>query len=320
MSTSTVKQIDREAIGSVVGDWLVNGALDIKSSTNSINITGEVKENYTGAKMPEGVPAIDFANAKSAAKGSLKAKSVSIDKQHDGNLLIEGTDSDPIEIKGDVHVNGDVIIKGPYRGVGTIYASGNIFVPFDLIAKRSVFPFPDDREEALRKARASVSSGLDDGLGLATPGTVYIGDVDSGVIGALAIDTRSEVTSMYEWFGRDKFNRTLRRRPRLSDGPKNTGRKGVNVVDAFLYASRSIEGKADSSALSIRGRRRGLLQRSQRGERLRRDVRQEPGARPPNGQFLCRIRLAFSDRQVSCLRTVRAIVVEGRIEQVDSMS
>ncbi len=56
-----------------------------------------------------------------------------------GNVVIDGTSS-PIITDGEVFVDGDVVIKGTYTGVGTLYAN-NIFILGDLIAKNSPFPF-----------------------------------------------------------------------------------------------------------------------------------------------------------------------------------
>jgi len=46
-----------------------------------------------------------------------------------GNLYLEGTLADPIELNGAMVVRGDVIISGYVTGQGAIYAGGNVYCP-----------------------------------------------------------------------------------------------------------------------------------------------------------------------------------------------
>jgi Tfp pilus assembly protein PilX len=50
----------------------------------------------------------------------------------DGNLVLNGPRTNPLEISGSIYVNGDVIISGWVKGSGTIIARGNIYVVGDL--------------------------------------------------------------------------------------------------------------------------------------------------------------------------------------------
>ncbi|MBU1853486.1 MAG: pilus assembly PilX N-terminal domain-containing protein [Candidatus Omnitrophica bacterium] len=45
-----------------------------------------------------------------------------------GNIVLIGTDTDPIEINGPVVVTGDIVIKGNITGQGCIYAGRNIYL------------------------------------------------------------------------------------------------------------------------------------------------------------------------------------------------
>ena len=49
-----------------------------------------------------------------------------------GNLVLEGTPSDPIVIQGTVYVDGDVVINGSVTGDGKIVARGNVYVAGDI--------------------------------------------------------------------------------------------------------------------------------------------------------------------------------------------
>lgn len=47
--------------------------------------------------------------------------------QYAGNVLLVGTDSDPLQIDGKIFVDGDIVIRGPITGTGQLFAKGNIY-------------------------------------------------------------------------------------------------------------------------------------------------------------------------------------------------
>lgn len=51
---------------------------------------------------------------------------------YDGNLILVGTDADPIVIQDRVAVNGDLVIKGPVKGRGQLLVRGNVYVVGDV--------------------------------------------------------------------------------------------------------------------------------------------------------------------------------------------
>lgn len=52
---------------------------------------------------------------------------------YDGNLVLVGTEKEPIQIDGVLAVNGDVVIKGPVAGAGKILARNNIYFAGDTV-------------------------------------------------------------------------------------------------------------------------------------------------------------------------------------------
>ncbi len=50
-----------------------------------------------------------------------------------GNLVLIGTETNPIVLDGPVVVRGALIIKGYVKGKGTIYANHNVYIPDDLL-------------------------------------------------------------------------------------------------------------------------------------------------------------------------------------------
>lgn len=51
-----------------------------------------------------------------------------------GNLVLIGTETNPIDIDGDVWVEGDVIISGYVRGLGGLYSGRNVYIAGDVQA------------------------------------------------------------------------------------------------------------------------------------------------------------------------------------------
>jgi len=51
---------------------------------------------------------------------------------YDGNLILVGSDYDPIVINNKVAVDGDLVIKGKVKGKGQILVSGNVYVVGDI--------------------------------------------------------------------------------------------------------------------------------------------------------------------------------------------
>jgi hypothetical protein len=133
------------------------------------------------------------------------AQAIEISKTHKGNLFLDGT-ATPFELAGEVFIDGDLVIKGSYKGVGTIYAR-NIYVIGDVKAIHSPFPYPAAESEALAHARASVARG-DDALHLAALSQLVVGEVKTKLASASdielkGIETRAKPSnpSLYEWFG-----------------------------------------------------------------------------------------------------------------------
>jgi hypothetical protein len=80
-----------------------------------------------------------------------------------GNLVLTGTEDNPIIIDGTVVVDGDLIIHGYVKGQGTLVARGNIYVPSDLeYLDGEMFGYGADS-----KVNA---------LGMAAGGNVLVGD------------------------------------------------------------------------------------------------------------------------------------------------
>ncbi|MEM9801198.1 MAG: hypothetical protein AAGA20_12805 [Planctomycetota bacterium] len=87
----------------------------------------------------------------------------------DGNVILTGTDTDPIQIDGDVAIDGDLVISGPITGSGSLWVKGNIYVRGDL-------EYDDSVLAGVRQFGYS-PSGQQNALGMTAGGNVLIGDI-----------------------------------------------------------------------------------------------------------------------------------------------
>lgn len=95
-----------------------------------------------------------------------------------GNVILTGTQANPIVLDGTVAIDGDVVIQGWVKGTGTILASGNIYVPTDLQYLDGHAYLPGDSPGSPTGPRTFgiAADGTRNVLGLAAGGNVLIGD------------------------------------------------------------------------------------------------------------------------------------------------
>jgi Tfp pilus assembly protein PilX len=88
------------------------------------------------------------------------------------NVVLVGTDANPIEIDGPVVVSGDVLIKGKVKGQGTIYSGRNTHILGDVeYVNPPNWPKPD-----IDPTGTDTVNAARDFLGLAAKGNVIVGD------------------------------------------------------------------------------------------------------------------------------------------------
>ncbi len=277
----------------IEGRWLAAQAFDAArpdagctaegclGTSVSVTATGGITANYRGAELPldttgDGVPdfpALDFTKLPALMRGTVTttgAFPAAVAKVHQGNLILVGTASKPIALSGDVLVTGDLVIKGRYTGTGSIYVMGNIYIPSDLRAVRSAFPYADDETLALAKATAQMAAMSTDALGLATQGSIFIGDIqkhqnsDAGNEAvnvynhpATPANRRGEalgVLGVLGWFpgGSAEFDKLYENAVScLTQEYTQIG--SFNMVEAFLYAKNTVAGISRRASYTIRG-------------------------------------------------------------------
>ncbi|MEZ5973927.1 MAG: hypothetical protein R3E96_03515, partial [Planctomycetota bacterium] len=92
-----------------------------------------------------------------------------------GNVVLYGTEANPIVLDGTIAVDGDVVLAGVIKGSGAIMASGNVFIPGEL------------------KYADGVDGGGNRTFGVATDGTLNAVAVTAG--GNVTFGDPSHVTS-----------------------------------------------------------------------------------------------------------------------------
>ena len=105
-----------------------------------------------------------------------------------GNLLLWGTDENPIVLDGPVIVRGGLIIKGKVTGKGVIYTEENIYIPDNLTYVNPPttkpdwdyydYATPEERDAAWQAAREvwKLENQDADGMGLLTKENIIIAD------------------------------------------------------------------------------------------------------------------------------------------------
>lgn len=179
-------------------------------------------------------------------KGTLKADaSIFVTDRYSGTLVAMGIQA-PLEVNGEIHIDGDLIIGGRYRGVGTIYAR-NIFIVRDLKGEDVPYPFSLDAKEALAQGKTAVSNKKD-ALYLLALGQITVGYPDPEFIRRKdewrkVIPKSAELTTFDPPMSLDAYSRfaEVKNCAVSTGGFSSEYRKIlVNRVDSFLYANDTI--------------------------------------------------------------------------------
>jgi len=182
---------------------------------NGAEVKGQVEVNSASPKLPSDIdrdgdvdwPAIERESARVNSKGSLTVASASdgsgvvgvplggsvsndatrltgFNEIYDGNLILVGTEDNPINLQDSVFIEGDVVIEGYVTGTGTIYAGRNVYVSGDL---KTLNPpdkpgqgacsnvAPSEADAADKCAKLNILAQKDT-LNLGARGSVIIGD------------------------------------------------------------------------------------------------------------------------------------------------
>ena len=141
---------------------------------NGLEVSGDIEANSTNDALPDDLdgdeipdfPPITRDVARANAIGTVSGGTIrriplggtvgsssspgslgpDTDAYADSNLILIGTPDDPIDLDGDIYVEGDIIIRGVVRGIGAIYAGRNIYVAGDVEMETPPYFVDDDGE------------------------------------------------------------------------------------------------------------------------------------------------------------------------------
>jgi hypothetical protein len=91
-------------------------------------------------------------------------QSLSDNGSYEGNLILVGTEDDPIVINNTVAVDGDLVIKGPIKGWGQLLVRNNVYVMGDVTYADAPGEF------------GKAADGTDNGFAVTAGGSIMMGD------------------------------------------------------------------------------------------------------------------------------------------------
>lgn len=97
-----------------------------------------------------------------------KGTGATLDGVVTGNVYLHGTKDNPINLSGEVAIDGDLIISGYVSGEGAIRARGNVYIPADLLYA--------DGERGGSRTYGQSDSGTANSLAIAAGGNIMVGD------------------------------------------------------------------------------------------------------------------------------------------------
>ncbi len=117
--------------------------------------------------VPDGANLNDPADLNNAL---LTGASATLASTTSGNVVLVGTEANPILLNGPIAVDGDLIISGVVKGEGSLTVSGNIYVPTDLV-------YADGLTDRGGRMFGTSTDGTTNALALASGGSIMVGDL-----------------------------------------------------------------------------------------------------------------------------------------------
>ena len=190
---------DNGGTGPDADDALANNRLVDPSEFLAVAETaGGSLTGGTISVVPHGGTAIPGPDGEFAPNADSLASST------EGHVVLVGTEENPIVLDGTIAIHGDAILKGYVKGEGSLYVSGNVYVPSDL-------QYLDGVDEFGARTFGVGSDGTENFLSLASGGSVMIGDPFTGKKGPASGDESglfNFVLSELALFNRGEWMRT----------------------------------------------------------------------------------------------------------------
>ena len=159
---------DDGGLDPLTGDLDPTGADNRLVDDNEFNsavasFTGSVQGGQIGISPP-GVAVTTTAAASALVAGT----DLALGATTSGNVVLTGTEANPIRLDGLVAIDGDLILSGPVEGDGALWVRGNVYVTGDVEYNDAVVG--TDRQFGMG------ANGQSNTLGITAGGNVVIGD------------------------------------------------------------------------------------------------------------------------------------------------
>jgi hypothetical protein len=206
-------------------------------SVNGTTVSGTKNTLYNGDKLPKddtgqaSFPGLDRQLAADSATGTITGGVIkgvaltgtygspstvtNVNGVYNGNLVLVGTNANPIVLNNDIYVKGDVVIKGVVKGRGAIYSSRNMYIAGNLTNKNKadkpgasggVCAVITDKDAC---ARANIAANKDE-VRLSAGNNIIMGDyTDSkdGVVSMQNQQAKSYIRSQFDLWGGPRYVR-----------------------------------------------------------------------------------------------------------------
>lgn len=122
-------------------------------------------EGHVDGGIAHGVPhgSTYSTNALPAASNAALA-TLAASGRYDGNLILVGTEANPIDLNGTIAVNGDLVMTGKVKGTGQIFVRGNTYLAGDVTYADAPGTF------------GVAADGTQNALALVSGGSIMMGD------------------------------------------------------------------------------------------------------------------------------------------------
>jgi hypothetical protein len=109
-----------------------------------------------------------FAGPGFPAAGNGAASTLAATGKYTGNLILTGTAANPIQLNGQIAVEGDLMLRGVVRGTGQIFVKGNTYIAGDVTYANKVV--------SGKEIYGVDQNGNNNALAVITGGNVVMGD------------------------------------------------------------------------------------------------------------------------------------------------
>jgi len=123
-------------------------------------------------------PGSDLSDVGDLANALLLDSGTVLNGTVDGNVVITGTEADPIVIDGTVAIDGDVVLTGYIKGEGTLIVRGNAYIPSDVqyLDGREYLEGDTPGNPTGPRTFGIDADGNKNALGLTAGGNIVVGD------------------------------------------------------------------------------------------------------------------------------------------------